>query len=63
MTAVLVDCNVILDLMTEDPLWAAWPAAAVESAANTAEKQPPLLGDHPLAVVIATQWPGVSPLA
>jgi predicted nucleic acid-binding protein len=35
VTAVLVDSNVILDLMTEDPQWSGWSAAAVESAANT----------------------------
>ncbi|MGD0431634.1 MAG: type II toxin-antitoxin system VapC family toxin [Acetobacteraceae bacterium] len=35
MTAVLVDSNVLLDLMTEDPRWFSWSAAAVESAANT----------------------------
>jgi predicted nucleic acid-binding protein len=35
VTAVLVDSNVLLDLMTEDPRWFSWSAAAVESAANT----------------------------
>jgi hypothetical protein len=30
VTAVLVDSNVILDLTTEDPQWAAWSAAAVK---------------------------------
>jgi predicted nucleic acid-binding protein len=34
MTAVLVDSNVLLDLMTEDPNWFEWSAAAVEAAAN-----------------------------
>ena len=34
MTAVLVDSNVLLDIMTEDPIWFAWSAAAVESAAE-----------------------------
>jgi len=35
MSAVLVDSDVLLDLMTEDPRWFAWSAAAVESAANS----------------------------
>jgi len=34
MTAVLIDSNVLLDLMTEDPRWFAWSAAAVERAAD-----------------------------
>jgi len=34
MTGILIDSNVLLDIMTEDPLWFAWSAAAVESAAN-----------------------------
>jgi predicted nucleic acid-binding protein len=34
MTAVLVDSNVLLDLMTEDSRWFSWSAAAVESAAD-----------------------------
>ena len=34
MTAVLIDSNVLLDLMTEDAQWFAWSAAAVESAAD-----------------------------
>lgn len=34
MTAVLIDSNVLLDLMTEDPEWFAWSAAAVERPAN-----------------------------
>jgi predicted nucleic acid-binding protein len=34
MTAVVVDSNVLLDLMTEDPRWFAWSAAAVERAAD-----------------------------
>ncbi|MGA3402541.1 MAG: type II toxin-antitoxin system VapC family toxin [Acetobacteraceae bacterium] len=36
MTAVLIDSNVLLDVMTEDPQWFAWSAAAVESAADRA---------------------------
>jgi predicted nucleic acid-binding protein len=34
MTAVLIDSNVLLDLMTEDARWFSWSAAAVESAAD-----------------------------
>lgn len=34
MTAVLIDSNVLLDVMTEDPQWYAWSAAAVEKAAD-----------------------------
>jgi predicted nucleic acid-binding protein len=34
MTAVMVDSNVLLDLATEDPLWYAWSAVALESAAD-----------------------------
>jgi predicted nucleic acid-binding protein len=34
MTAVLIDSNILLDLMTEDPKWYAWSAAAVENAAD-----------------------------
>jgi predicted nucleic acid-binding protein len=34
MTAVLVDSNVLLDLMTEDTRWLAWSAEAVEQAAD-----------------------------
>ncbi len=34
MTAVLIDSNVLLDLMTEDPKWYTWSAAAVEKAAD-----------------------------
>src|SRR5713101_8215892 len=34
MTAVVIDSNVLLDLATEDPLWYAWSAAAVERAAD-----------------------------
>jgi len=34
MTAVMIDSNVLLDLMTEDPRWYSWSAAAVESAAD-----------------------------
>lgn len=34
MTAVLVDSNVLLDLMTEDTRWLLWSAKAVEKAAD-----------------------------
>ncbi|HEX4081038.1 MAG TPA: hypothetical protein VHX61_19415 [Rhizomicrobium sp.] len=34
MTAVLIDANVLLDVMTEDARWLAWPASAVERAAD-----------------------------
>jgi predicted nucleic acid-binding protein len=34
MTAILIDSNVLLDLMTEDTQWFPWSAAAVESAAD-----------------------------
>lgn len=33
--AVLVDSNVILDLMTEDPRWMAWSARALSEIAET----------------------------
>ena len=35
MTAILVDSNVLLDLMTEDQRWFSWSAAAMESAADS----------------------------
>lgn len=35
MTAVLVESNVLLDLVTEDPRWFSWSAAALEDTANT----------------------------
>jgi predicted nucleic acid-binding protein len=35
MTAVLVDSNVLLDVMTEDSRWFAWSAAALENAAGS----------------------------
>ena len=34
MSAVLIDSNALLDLMTEDPLWFPWTAAEVVRAAN-----------------------------
>jgi predicted nucleic acid-binding protein len=34
MTAVLIDANVLLDVMTEDPRWFAWSAEAIERAAD-----------------------------
>jgi predicted nucleic acid-binding protein len=34
MTAVLVDANVLLDVMTEDSRWLSWSAEAIERAAD-----------------------------
>lgn len=34
MTAVLVDANVLLDVMTEDPRWLAWSAQAIAHVAD-----------------------------
>jgi len=34
MSAVLIDSNVLLDLMSEDAQWFSWSAAAVASAAD-----------------------------
>ena len=34
MTAVLVDANVLLDVLTEDARWCAWSAAALARAAD-----------------------------
>ena len=34
MTAVLIDANVLLDVMTEDARWLAWSAGAIERAAD-----------------------------
>jgi predicted nucleic acid-binding protein len=34
MTAVLIDANVLLDVMTEDARWFAWSAGAIERAAE-----------------------------
>jgi predicted nucleic acid-binding protein len=34
MTAVLVDSNVLLDVMTEDASWSSWSASAIERAAD-----------------------------
>ncbi|MDZ4370321.1 MAG: type II toxin-antitoxin system VapC family toxin [Phenylobacterium sp.] len=34
MTATLVDANVILDVMTEDPTWFEWSASALASAGD-----------------------------
>jgi predicted nucleic acid-binding protein len=34
MTAVLIDANVLLDVMTEDARWFAWSAATIERAAD-----------------------------
>ena len=35
MAAILVDSNVLLDLMTEDPRWFSWSAQALAGAAET----------------------------
>ncbi len=35
MTAVLIDSNILLDVMTEDPRWFSWSAASLERAANS----------------------------
>ena len=35
MSAVLVDSNVLLDIMTEDPQWFSWSADALARAAET----------------------------
>lgn len=34
MTAILIDSNVLLDVMTEDARWFAWSAASIERAAD-----------------------------
>jgi predicted nucleic acid-binding protein len=34
MTAVLIDANVLLDVMTEDARWSAWSEEAIERAAD-----------------------------
>jgi hypothetical protein len=34
MTAVLVDANVLIDVMTEDPQWFAWSAQSLARAAD-----------------------------
>src|ERR1700738_4299972 len=34
MTAIMVDSNVLLDLMTEDTRWLSWSAEAIEKAAD-----------------------------
>ena len=36
MTDVLVDSNVLLDVVTEDPRWLAWSSAALASASASA---------------------------
>jgi predicted nucleic acid-binding protein len=36
LSAVLVDANVLLDIMTEDPRWFAWSAEALARAADSA---------------------------
>jgi len=34
MTGVLVDSNVLLDVLTEDPVWSTWSSAALARAAE-----------------------------
>lgn len=34
MSAVMVDSNVLIDLMTEDPRWFSWASQSVEQAAD-----------------------------
>jgi predicted nucleic acid-binding protein len=34
MTGVLIDANILLDVMTEDPRWLGWSADAIERAAD-----------------------------
>jgi predicted nucleic acid-binding protein len=34
MTATLIDSNVILDLLTEDPRWLSWSTSAIEIAGD-----------------------------
>jgi predicted nucleic acid-binding protein len=34
MSAVMVDANVLLDVMTDDTTWSAWSTAAIERAAD-----------------------------
>ncbi len=36
MAVVLVDANVLLDIVTEDPTWSAWSANALATAADSA---------------------------
>lgn len=36
MSAILIDSNVLLDVMTENAQWATWSATALATAANTA---------------------------
>ena len=37
MSSVLVDSNVILDVVTEDPRWSAWSSRAMAEAIDSAE--------------------------
>ena len=36
MTPVLIDSNVLLDIVTDDPRWAPWSSASLEQAADEA---------------------------
>jgi hypothetical protein len=42
MTAVLIDANVLLDVMTEDARWLAWSAGAIERAADNQKGRRPM---------------------
>jgi predicted nucleic acid-binding protein len=35
MATVMIDSNVLLDLVTEDPVWFRWSEAAIQNAADT----------------------------
>jgi len=35
MATVMIDSNVLLDLVTEDPVWFRWSEAAIQTAADT----------------------------
>lgn len=37
MTRVLVDANVLLDVLTDDPVWSGWSAARLDECAARAE--------------------------
>lgn len=37
MSRVLVDANVLLDVLTDDPAWYAWSAAKLDACATTGE--------------------------
>lgn len=37
MPGTIVDSNVLLDVLTEDPIWYEWSASALEQCANTGD--------------------------